>query len=77
MNNKARTDYLFATPSFLAGVARLFDFGCTFDQYNRSESNAEADARAIASDWAMVGKDISFAMNQELKTIPRAKARRY
>ena len=55
------TDYLFARPTFLSGVARVFDLGCQFDSYNVSPDPDEADARAIFSDWLAVGKDIALA----------------
>ena len=42
-----RTDYLFAMPSFLTGVARLLDLSGRFDVYNDSSDEAIADARAI------------------------------
>jgi hypothetical protein len=57
----AMTDYLFARPTFLAGVARVFDLGCQFDSYNVSADPEEADARAIFLDWFAVGKDIARA----------------
>ena len=57
-----RTDYLFATPSFLTGVARLLDLSGRFDVYNDSADEAVADARAIYSDWRMVGQDLAGAM---------------
>ena len=57
-----RTDYLFATPSFLTGVARLLDLSGRFGVYNDSADEAVADARAIYSDWRMVGQDLAGAM---------------
>lgn len=60
-----RTDYLFATPSFLSGVARLLDLSGRFDVYNDSVDAALADARAIYSDWCMVGQDLAGAMTVE------------
>ena len=57
-----RTDYLFATPSFLSGVARLLDLSGRFGAYNDSDDEALADARAIYSDWRMVGQDLAGAM---------------
>lgn len=57
-----RTDFLFAQPSGLYGVARLFDFAGTFDRYNESSTPEEADARAMYSDWRMVGEDLLAAM---------------
>ncbi|HOC93882.1 MAG TPA: hypothetical protein PKH33_16160 [bacterium] len=57
-----KTDYLYAKPSFLGGMARVLDLGGTLKEYNSSSSSEEADARAISSDWKMVGKDIKAAM---------------
>ena len=57
-----RTDHLFATPSFLTGVARLLALSGRFDVYNDSDDEALADARAIYSDWRMVGQDLAGAM---------------
>jgi len=49
---------LFSRPSFLEGMARVLDIGATFDSYNTSRTEQEADARAICSDWCMVGQDL-------------------
>ena len=57
-----RTDYLFAEPSFLSGVARLLDLFGQFDDYNDSPSAASADARAMYSDWRVTGEDLAGAM---------------
>jgi hypothetical protein len=64
MNFKtARTDFLFARPSFGSGVARALDLFGTFDAYNSSASEAEADRIAIASDWLVVGSDLQEAID--------------
>ncbi len=55
---------LYATPSFLEGVARSIDIGDTLTEYNGSESGAEADARALRSDWQAVGDDLRQAIAQ-------------
>jgi hypothetical protein len=55
---------LFATPSFLTGAARLVDIGGVFDKYNSSRSEEEADSRALASDWSVVGDDLRKVMTQ-------------
>ena len=59
-------DIIYARPSFIRGVARLFDFGGTLNiyHYQQDEDPAEADARAIASDWEAVGKDIADAIEK-------------
>lgn len=56
---------LFQRPSFLEGMARLFDTESALNSYNRSASGAQADAEATASDWCMVGSDIKKAMQNE------------
>lgn len=55
-----RTDFLFAQPSFLIGLARSVDIGGTLSAHSYSESLSptEADARALESDWAVVGQDM-------------------
>ncbi len=63
---RSRTDFLFAQPSFISGVARLVDFGCVFDLYNYSRTPVEADVRASVSDWLNVGDDICEAVNAGL-----------
>ena len=57
-----RTDHLFALPSVWSGAARVLDLFCTFDTYNDSPNDAQADARAIYSDWHIVGQDLADAM---------------
>ena len=64
MGNKVKSDFLFAQPSFASGAARVFDLFGQFDEYNRSETPEEADAKAIASDWMVVGQDICEAIEQ-------------
>ncbi len=65
MGDYSHTDLLFARPSFLNGAARVLDFGGTLNTYNSSRTADEADARALASDWEAVGKEIRNAMQRE------------
>ena len=62
MGNKANTDFLVASPSFMSGCARLLDWGAQYDSYNFSQSVDEADAKAMFSDWSSVGDDLVEAM---------------
>lgn len=55
------TCFLFVDPSFLSGMATVMDIGGSLVMYNESESGTEADERAIASDWAVVGSHILSA----------------
>ncbi len=56
--------YLFARPSFIEGVARIFDFGSTLEQYNESSNPSLADYRAIYDDVRVIGYDLWLAMQQ-------------
>ena len=68
--NKARSDFLFATPSFIYGAARVLDLYGVFDAYNSSSTDYEADYKAIWSDWSIVGQDICSAMKQFERSLP-------
>ena len=58
---------LYARPSFFEGMARMWDPAGILNQYNRSASPKEADRKAIAQDWANVGKDIRSAISDVKK----------
>jgi hypothetical protein len=58
------SDYLFAEPSYLSGMARLLDFAGALNEYNSALSEEEADARALAMDWQMVAQDHWRAIEQ-------------
>ena len=62
-----RTDFLFVMPSLLNGAARTLDLAALYDSgsYNDSATPAEADALAIANDWAVVGNDLWETMEQQ------------
>ena len=56
------TDFLYAQPSFIGGVAAVLDMGGTLREYNASPNGEIADARAIMSDWIVTGNDIRSAI---------------
>jgi hypothetical protein len=60
--NRVKSDFLFAQPSISSGAARVLDLWGQFDAYNDSASEKEADAKAIAADWIMVGDDLRAVM---------------
>jgi hypothetical protein len=62
---KVRTDFLFAQPSFASGFARTLDLWGVLDDYNISVTTLEADEKAIAADWLVVGQDIADAIQNE------------
>lgn len=57
-----RTDFLFGMPSWLSGVSRTLDLGAEFDAYNDSKSPLAADAKALYSDWRIVGESLADVM---------------
>jgi hypothetical protein len=52
---------LVTRPTFLDGVASLFDLAGANVQYVYSDTLAEADARAMQRDWEMLGRDLQEA----------------
>ena len=65
MEKKVKSDFLFAQPSFASGAARALDLWGVLDDYNISSTTLEADEKAIAADWIIVGQDLSDAMGQD------------
>ena len=55
--------YLYASPSFLSGAARLLDFGNTYEVYNHAVTGSQADALGLLGDWALVGNDLWQGIN--------------
>ena len=55
---------LFAEPSFVEGVARVIDLGATLQEYNYSNTEKEADAKALYRDWLTVGQDLWVAIEK-------------
>jgi len=66
MGNKetSLTFRLFARPSFISGMAQVFDFGGSMLYYHRNQTGAEADYHALSADWKMIGKDIGTAIDK-------------
>ena len=63
------TDFLFAEPNFISGFGSAFDLGGTMMMFNNASSPNEADALALANDWALVNKDAREAVSRELSLI--------
>jgi hypothetical protein len=62
--------YLFAKPSFLEGIARIFDFSGSLNQYNSGLTPEQSDYLVIRSDWEAVGNDLRSAIGAFDKTLP-------
>lgn len=64
MNRIARTNFLTPISSFLTGLGSCLSLAGNYYSYNTSTTPSEADARALYSDWAVIGNDISSAMRE-------------
>lgn len=53
-------------PGFKRGAGRAIDLGAGLQKgsYLMSDTPAEADARAVASDWAAIDRDLAIAARQ-------------
>ncbi len=60
MSERPKTDFLFASGSFLIGAGSIFNLAGSYFEYNTV--GGDADSLAIGSDWAMVGQDIRDAI---------------
>ena len=58
------SDFLFTTPGFLTGVARLMDLFGELDDYNFAPNPGLADAIATRVDWQTVGADMWAALKE-------------
>lgn len=58
MNKKFRTDFLFASSSFLRGMGSILGVFNSYYEFNESASGERADYAALKSDFGVVGCDI-------------------
>ena len=56
--------FLYARPSFLEGLARIFDFGGTLNEYNESLTPKQADFLALRADWLTIAGDLRNAIEE-------------
>ena len=62
--DELRSDFLFARPSFIEGIARMVDLAGSLNTYNSVPTAEEADGRALYEDWKAVGHDLRVALDQ-------------
>ena len=58
------TKFLYAEPSFIEGIARIFDFTGTLNVYNISPTGEIADELAMCMDWVQTSDDIRSAFDR-------------
>lgn len=59
-----KSNFLTPDENLLQGMASVLDIAGSLSIYNSSETGEEADAKAIANDWAMIGKDIATEIDK-------------
>lgn len=64
------TTFLTADAGFLTGMGSAVGLSGNFYEFNASATPAEADTRAMHSDWSMIGRDLSEAMVQVAQEEP-------
>lgn len=57
-----RTDFLFSKGSFLIGMGSILSIFSPYYTFNTSNSDRQADATAIESDFGTIGQDIRDVM---------------
>ncbi len=62
------SDFLFSKPTFLEGVARIFDFSNALESYNTSSTGEEADLRALENDVATIRADFQIVLDKYLNS---------
>jgi hypothetical protein len=67
MTTKFCSDFLYVRPTFLNGIGSVLNIGGEYYSYNFSPSPSEADARALANDWKMIGSDFRRAFEMILR----------
>lgn len=56
-----KTDFLLPKNNFFVGLGSVLNIAGSYFDYNYSKSAAEADRKALVSDWANVGDDFKSA----------------
>lgn len=56
-----KSDFLFSKMNFWTGAGSVLNVAGHYYDFNSSNSESEADSKALKADWASVGKDISEA----------------
>ncbi|PXY41198.1 hypothetical protein DMB65_09600 [Flavobacterium cheongpyeongense] len=58
---KHKTDYLFSKCTFWRGIGSVFNVPGNYYEFHISETELEADHKALTSDWENIGEDIREA----------------
>lgn len=72
-STKIKTDFMLPKTPVLFGMGTVIDLMGTGIHFSLPKRIVNDDSKAIASDWAMVGKDIRFAINEYRRSSKNAK----
>lgn len=67
METKLCTNFLFSDSSFLTGIATIGNLPGNFYQFNGSATGSDADLKAIACDWRMIGRDLEIVLSKHAR----------
>ncbi len=59
-----RTNFLTPETGFVIGFGSALNVAGNYYRFNTSPTAAEADARALRSDWVMVGQDLAASIDK-------------
>lgn len=63
---KFKTNQLFPRTGFITGMGSVLNIAGGYYRFNYSKTEGEVDAKAIASDWGMIGQDMQQVLDTEL-----------
>ena len=61
---KYTTGFLFSIPSVFSGAGTVLNLSGNYYTFNTSETDFEADCKAIENDFRMIGQDIYDAIEK-------------
>jgi len=69
---KYNTDILFPKTNLLTGAGSIMNIAGNYFELSYSETDEDADSKAIENDWAVIGQDIKDTVkkNPAKKSLP-------
>lgn len=58
-----KSNFLFPRTSMLHGIGSIFNVSGNYFEFDYSQSENEADYKAIENDWGVIGNDILSVIN--------------
>jgi hypothetical protein len=59
------TDFLFSKAGLLVGAGSIYNIAGNYFNFNYSDSEHQADLKALRADWEMAAKDLQNATSKE------------